>query len=283
MKAIKIVLKVIAVVVVGFFALATLVGIFYSKEIKQLIIGELNKNLATEIKVKEFNFSVIRHFPFASIDMEDVLINDVNDSAKKDTLIYANRLALLFNVTGIFDKDVTVRKIIFDKGNLNIRIDEEGKGNYKFWKTTNDTSKSGVIDLQKIFLKEVAITYSDLKNIQHYNAFAHKAELSGRFSSDEFTLSTTANLFMNKLQVRNINYIDQKEIEIESNLKVNTKSNLYTLEKSSVKIADVKFDINGTIKAPPQSVLLDLDVKSNEADLASFISLLPPQYSTRLK
>ena len=93
MKAFKILLKVVAIAVVGFFALATLVGLFYSKEIKQLIIGELNKNLATEIKVKEFSFSVISHFPFASIDMEDVLINDVNDSAKMDTLIYANRFA----------------------------------------------------------------------------------------------------------------------------------------------------------------------------------------------
>ena len=211
MKAIKILLKVVAIAVVGFFALATLVSLFYSKEIKQLIIGELNKNLATEIKVREFSFSVIRHFPFASIDMQDVLINDVNDSAKKDTLIYANRLALLFNVTGIFNKDVTVRKIIFDKGNLNIRIDEDGEGNYKFWKTTNDTAKNGVIDLQKILLKDVDITYNDLKNSQHYNAFAHKAQLSGRFSSDEFTLTTSANLFVSKLLVKNINYITDFE------------------------------------------------------------------------
>ncbi|MBK7571764.1 MAG: hypothetical protein IPI10_09130 [Bacteroidetes bacterium] len=283
MKAIKILLKVVAIAVVGFFALATLVSLFYSKEIKQLIIGELNKNLATEIKVREFSFSVIRHFPFASIDMQDVLINDVNDSAKKDTLIYANRLALLFNVTGIFNKDVTVRKIIFDKGNLNIRIDEDGEGNYKFWKTTNDTAKNGVIDLQKILLKDVDITYNDLKNSQHYNAFAHKAQLSGRFSNDEFTLTTSANLFVSKLLVKNINYINQKEVEISSNLKVNTKTDLYKLENSSVKIADVKFDINGTVKAPSHSVFLDLDVKSNEADLASFISLLPPNYSSRMK
>jgi hypothetical protein len=283
MKVIKVLLKVIAIAVIGIFVLAATISLFYSKEIKQLIIGELNKHLATEIKVKEFDFSVIRHFPFASIDMDDVLIYDVTDSPKKDTLIYANRLALLFNITGIFNKDVTVRKIILDKGNLNIRIDTSGKGNYKFWKTSGDTTSSGVIDLQKIILKDVAVTYFDKKNQQDYNAFAKDAQLSGRFSSDEFTLTTSASLFVNRLLVKNVNYIDHKEVEILSNLKVNTKTDIYTFEKSSVKIADVKFDLNGKIKAPPHSVVVDLDVKSNEADLASFISLLPPGFSTRLK
>ncbi len=283
MKVIKVLLKVIAIAVIGFFALAATISMFYSKEIKQLIIGELNKHLATEIKVKEFNFSVIRHFPFASIDMDDVLIYDVTDSKKKDTLIYANRLALLFNITGIFNKDVTVRKIIFDKGNLNIRIDTAGKGNYKFWKTTDDTTSGGVIDLQRIILKDVAISYFDEKNHQDYNAFTKNAQLSGRFSSDEFTLTTSASLFVNQLLVKNINYINQKDVEVSSNLKVNTKTDVYTFEKSFVQIADVKFDLNGNIKAPPHSVFVDLDVKSNEADLASFISLLPPAYSARLK
>ena len=224
MKVIKVIFKYLFIAFVGFFALAATVSIFYSKEIKQLIIGELNKHLAAEIKVKEFKFSVIRHFPFASIDMDDVLIYDVNASDKKDTLIYASRLALLFNITGIFNKDVSVRKIIFDKGNLNIKIDTAGNGNYKFWKTAEDTAKGGVIDLQKIILNNVAISFFDEKNQQDYNATAKKAQLSGRFSNDEFTLTTAADLFVNRLLVKNINYIDHKDVEIASNLKVNSKT-----------------------------------------------------------
>lgn len=283
MKAIKFLIKFIVITVAGFFGLATLIGFFYSSEIKQLIITELNKNLATEIKVKEFDFSVLRHFPFASIDMNEVLIKEVKDIKGKDTLIYADHLALLFNIMGIFDKDVTVRKIIVVNGKVNIKIDSAGNGNYKFWKTTNDTTKGGVIDLQRILLKNVEINYFDAKNIQDYKMVAKEAEISGKFSSDEFTLTTTADLFVNKLLVRKINYINQKKVSISSNLKVNTKTDFYQLERSSVKIAEVEFDVNGTIKAPTHSVMLDLDIKSNEADLASFISLLPPNFSSRMK
>lgn len=283
MKAIKFLIKFIVITVAGFFGLATLIGFFYSSEIKQLIITELNKNLATEIKVKEFDFSVLRHFPFASIDMNEVLIKEVKDIKGKDTLIYADHLALLFNIMGIFDKDVTVRKIIVANGKVNIKIDSAGNGNYKFWKTTNDTTKGGVIDLQRILLKNVEINYFDAKNIQDYKMVAKEAEISGKFSSDEFTLTTTADLFVNKLLVRKINYINQKKVSISSNLKVNTKTDFYQLERSSVKIAEVEFDVNGTIKAPTHSVMLDLDIKSNEADLASFISLLPPNFSSRMK
>lgn len=283
MKAVKIFFKIIAITIIGFFALAALISFFYSKEIKQMIIAELNKNLATEIKVNEFDFSVIRHFPYASIEMKQVFVREVNDHEVKDTLLYSNRLALLFNITGIFNKDVTVKKIIADDGTIHIRVDENGKDNYHFWKTTSDTAKGGVIDIQKILLKNMKISYFDQKNHQDYQLFADKAQLSGKFSSDEFTLNTQADLLVKKLLVNKIDYLASKRVTLNSDLSVNTKTNIYLLKNSSLKIADVTFDVNGSITAPENSVLLDLDIKSNEADLASFISLLPDPFSQRMK
>lgn len=283
MKAIKIFIKIIAITFAGFFVLAALISFFYSKEIKQLIVAELNKNLAAEIKVKEIDFSVIRHFPYASIDLEQVYISEVTNQTVKDTLLYSDRLALLFNITGIFNKDITVKKLIAQKGVLRIRIDADGSNNYHFWKSSNDTSKAGVIDLQHIFLKDIRISYIDQKNKQDYNLTAEKTDLSGKFSNDAFTLTTTGNLFVKKLVVKNVNYLSDKSVEIKSGLSVNTLTNVYRLENSIVKIADMELNIDGVIQAPAKSIIFDLDIKSNQADMASFISLLPPTVASNLK
>ncbi|MBL0105579.1 MAG: hypothetical protein IPP51_18430 [Bacteroidetes bacterium] len=282
-RYLKLALKIIAITITSVLALALLVTLFYGKEIKQLIITELNKNINAEIQVKEVDFSLITHFPFASIDFHELVMKDAIVSDKKDTLLKTNRLSLLFNVMAVFDKDVAIRKIILEDATVHIRIDSAGKSNYHFWKSSGDSSKAGVLDLQKILLKNVDITYVDKKNHQDYDLLAKKAALSGLFASDEYTLGIEGDLFVRKLVSGEVNYINQKPASIATNLKIVSSKDLYTFDKSSVTIADVQFDVAGNVSAPPDAVVMDLDIRAHEADLASFISLLPPKYAEHLK
>lgn len=73
----------------GFVSLGLIIGFFYGGEIKRMMLEQLNQHLATEIKVKEFHFSVLKHFPYASFDMEEVMAREVCDKKEKDTLLYA--------------------------------------------------------------------------------------------------------------------------------------------------------------------------------------------------
>ena len=254
-------------------------GIFYGKEIKQLILAELNKNLDTKIHVEEFDFSVIRHFPYASFEMKNVVIEEVSTADKKDTLLYSNRLSLLFNITDVFKKDITVKKILVNKGNINIRIDAEGHGNYHFWKKSADPSASGVIDIERIGLKNVVLKYIDKKDSQDYSMLADNAELSGKFSGDEFSLKTKADLLIYRLLIHGENYVDHKSVTILSGLNINSKTGLYKFDDSRVRIAGVEFNFGGRIANEASAWTLDLAIKANEAEIATLISILPPDYT----
>ena len=128
------------------------------------MIDQLNKNLVTEINVKEFDFSILKHFPYASFDMRQITAKEVTDKKEKDTLLYAEHVSLLFNIMGLFNKDFTIRKIVVKDGKVNIKIDELGKNNYHFWKSSSGSTSSSGIDLQKIVLDNVLISYLDLHN-----------------------------------------------------------------------------------------------------------------------
>src|SRR5436190_7637749 len=111
--------KIIGIFFSSFLIAGFLIGFFYTKEIKQLFISEVNKNLSTKFQVEEFDFSVLRHFPFASFEMKNVLVDEVTKSNKKDTLLFSKRLSLLFNITDLFNKDVSIRKVLISDGSIN--------------------------------------------------------------------------------------------------------------------------------------------------------------------
>ena len=278
-KYLKLAGKIIGLISLGLVALGLLIGFFYGDDIKKMIIAELNKNLATEIQVERFEFSVFRHFPYASVDLEKVMTKGVLKSLPDDTLLYADRVSLQFNIIGIFSNNVAIKKIVAKNGILNIRLDKDGNNNYHFWKSTGDSTKaSPVINLQQILLSNMLIRYQDLKNEQHYFMKANEAELSGEFSDDQFTLTTTADLFMEHFYAGKTNYVIKKPVRIRSGIHVNTIDGTYKFDKSSIKIADLEFDVAGSIISLPNSTILNLGIKAYEANLESFISMLPAEY-----
>src|SRR5688572_1144566 len=184
-------LKVSAMLAGGFVVLAFLLTTFYSAEIKQIIVGELNKSLKSPVQVQDIELSLLRHFPYAAIELKQVNALDAPATGKKEPLLQAERISLLFNMSGLFSRDVAVKKVVMKNGWLHVRIDKEGNDNYHIWKTSTDTAES-VIDLQKIMLSDVGITYQDLYSSQDYSFNVHDATLKGLFASKEFTLDVNS-------------------------------------------------------------------------------------------
>ena len=46
--------------------------------------------------------------------MSNVLVKESGDPVKADTLLFAERIELLFNLTGLLEQDFTVRRIVID-------------------------------------------------------------------------------------------------------------------------------------------------------------------------
>jgi hypothetical protein len=258
------------------FSLAVLISVFYEKEVKQMMIAQLNKHLRAEIKVNDFNLSVIRNFPFASFQMTDVLVKEAGDPSKADTLLYADRVALLFNLTGLLDNDFTIRRIVVSDGLSHIRIDKQGHPNYEIWEADTASSSSD-IDLSKVELKNMSLTYADLQNDEDYSFVFDNLTFSGLFSEKVYAMKANGNLTVEQLKSGSVNWIKNKKAAITASLEVNTDSSSYRFNDCSIQLADIKFQLSGLV-VNKDELDLDLAVAADEADLGSFISLLPDQY-----
>ena len=98
------------------------------------------------------------------------------------------------------------------------------------------------------------------------------------FSVDEFSLSTKAELFIDKLLIHDVNYVDHKPVTILSGLHVNSKTGHYKFDESNITIAGVRFNLSGQITNEPVPWKLDLAIKGSESDIESLIKILPVEY-----
>lgn len=279
---IKTVGKITGISILCLLIAGVITGIFYEKEVKQLIISELNKNLDAKISVQEFDFSVLRHFPYASFDLKKVVVEEVTEAPSKDTLLYSDRVSLLFNMLGLFSNNVAVKKILLYDGIVNIKINSEGKGNYRFWKKSENIGEPGTIDLEKIVLKNIGLVYKDVKGRKDYGLCAKNAVLSGRFTGEDFSLNTKADLFVDRIIVHGRNYVDHKPVTVNSTLSVNSKTGVYRFAESNITIEGVHFVLSGDVVDKDPSLLLDLAIKAEESDVNSFINIIPVNWSNYL-
>src|SRR5688572_30199402 len=105
---------------------AVMLAWIYGDEAKAYVVGELNKQLSTEVIVQpdDIDFSILRSFPNASVEFKNVAALDAIAGAKKDTLFKAGNVALRFNVMNLFNGDYTITEIGLEEVVLNLRIDK---------------------------------------------------------------------------------------------------------------------------------------------------------------
>jgi len=290
----KLIVRILGISVLVVVLTSVIIGLFYGEEMKQLAIREINKNLATELKVEKVDFSLLRHFPYASVDLKNVMAKDAlpltangspltpkgEKQSGSDTLLVAKRLSLLFNVIGIFSNHVSIKKIVVDDGSVHVRIDENGKNNYHFWKSSKamGDSAGSVIDLQKIVLKNVHVTYDNLHDHQRYACIANDGVLTGRFAKDEFELKTDAGLSIEHLYIGGTDYLADKNIKVKCRLLVNNKTEQYRFEETTVRLANLQFDVAGDVTSTDKATAMNLKINSHKADLQELFSVLPASY-----
>ena len=160
---------------------ATLIIYFSQEKIKKFIVSEINKELKTEIKVKDVDLSLFHKFPFVSLTFTDVTAKDAITSTNKGDLLIAEHVYLQFNIWDLFTKDYKIKRIDIKNATLTLLVYKDSTDNYHFWKA--DTTKSNdkfSFDLQKVVLDNVNLRYINFAADQDYSALAKDMVVKGK-------------------------------------------------------------------------------------------------------
>lgn len=254
---------------------------FYGDDVKNYLVKEINKQLNTEVHVKEIKFSVFDEFPLAALEFIDVTAKDAYRDKLKNTgvLFNAKSIFLAFNMVDVFNKKYTIKKVIISEGNLRLKIDREGHDNYHFWKASSDTTSTDF----KFGLKEVSIintllSYNNRFSRQQYDVRCNAVKLTGQFSKEQFSLDTQCDLFVHTLQSDNIKVLESKSCRLDFKIEVSDHLKNFVCEKGIVEIADLAFETKGKVVTEKGISTLDIFLNAKNMNIGSALSLFPEQF-----
>lgn len=256
----------------------------YEDEVKSAIIGELNKNLKSEVKVEPGNIDLtfIKTFPKCALQFKDVLILEALEKKNRDTLIFANDIFLLFSLKDIWNKNYTISNIKIQKARCNLQIDKKGNPNYIFWKSSEKSGGEKVnFKLSKIELAEIKLVYKNAVQKIKTSVFFDNSEFAGNFGDNDFTLEAKGKAAWDYLSIKKNQLIKNKKIKYDLGFSVSGLQ--YKISKAELALNDIYFAIEGDCTYKDSLQKADITFKGKNLDIASVLSLLPENEAQRMK
>lgn len=279
MRAIKKILLSLLLLSLVLFSGMALTAYYFSDEIKEVVVKNLNQQLNTKVEVSTVDFSFWNSFPLASVVFSDVLIK--SNHTENDSLLSVEELSVQFNLIDLYHQDYKLIGLEISKGKCALKVDRSGKENYIFWESNSETSSDFSIDLEKVKIHQVDFQYRDFSKHSNFHFFIEEASLSGNFSASVFNL-----IIKTKLQNSIVTFGENKifggqSLFVYAEGLVNQQSQQIKFKDANLGVNGMNLGINGSYSYGEES-RIDLNIKSENADLAKATLLLPERFQQEL-
>lgn len=258
----------------------------YEKDVKAIIIKELNKNLKAEVVINpdDIDITIIKSFPDCSIEFKNVLMYEALSYKAKDTLLFTKQLNLFFSVSDLWNKRYNIKKINVNDFYANLKVFKNGKENYIFWNNSKSSSTgkndSLSFNLQDIQLKDGKISYTDFKTKFKSNVTINQLEFNGKFKDVDYTLETKGELTINKISSNKKSILQNKKCSISLALDVN--ENNYQVNTAIVSLNKMQFEVKGGFNFKDSLQKLSIEYVAKNLDIESVLSMLPEKHQEKI-
>lgn len=262
--------------------LALLLGWAYTfeDEIKARALAELQAGLTTDMNVGSFEYSVLRNFPYASLECRQIVL--MGGFGQNDTLIRAEVLSFDIGLMALIKGDITFRSITLSEGDLNLRRDAKGMGNYLIWKTdTTASTTESAFDVDRLVLDRVSVRYDDRMSDVLVVVRRVEATFGGALKGDVISFAgeiATPSLFV---ESSGTIWVDKAPIAGKVESSIDTESGKYTFENVDFDLAGLR--VGGElVVTSAQKTHISASLTARSTDLNAARVLIPAPYRTVL-
>lgn len=261
------------------FLLLLLLPALFEKAIGRRIVAEINNNISTELRIKDFSLSLIRSFPSVTLDLHNVTLTGTDEQV----MFNAAHLRFQFGLFSLFSKKMDIQSVIAENGALLLKVSKSGKSNYNILKTSENEAESDVaFVLKKAILEDITIGYTNLQEVQNIGLTINKSSFKGAFSSKNFELTSSADLLSHGITLGQNTFLQNNTLHYNTAIKVDLEKKRYEIKQFELDIEKNIFDVTGTVQSGKNSNTFDIDFNGKKCNLSSLLKLLPNQYRTPL-
>lgn len=248
------------------------------KILTAFVLEQINKNLTAELQIEGSDVTIFKNFPNISLDLIGVSINQSNK-----TLFKANHVYLGFNIEDIINKKYHIQVIKIDSGLANLAIDENGVSNFDIVKKTETTGSGSsdttqfLLELAQVNMENFELKFQNKQSKQITHCFIHEAAFKGKLSADVFELQISSKAMVYKISNDGLNFIKDKNTEIEARIKIDNTKKTYAFTDAKLKIDELDLLLNGRLKETEKGNDIKMDFNAKKISITSLLSILPIQ------
>jgi len=262
-------------IVGGLFLLLTS-GILYSyyngDKIAAIGIKYVNEYLDSKLTVEEVHFSLIKQFPFATLDLTNVCALskkgfklNVTDSIKSDTLLKTKHLYLKFDLLEIFKNKFKLSRIEISEGFVYLLVNNKDEDNFNIIKTSNENKQSNFeIDLSKLELRTCNVYIINENKKLYLSSYISKISVSGNFNKKSFDFDGDVKSKLINFKIDGVSYC--KNIPVKISVKAKSTENNFTITRGELSYADLPLSISGNFVLA-KSIQLNINLKAKSLDI----------------
>ncbi|MBX2967179.1 MAG: hypothetical protein KF845_13625 [Cyclobacteriaceae bacterium] len=266
------------------------------ERIVNVALAELNKNFTGELIIQKSSVSPFRNFPYVSIALHHGRM--FPDKTKTGNPIYEfNRLYIGFSVNDLLNGHYKVKRFLTEGGYLNVVKESDGNINLLEALTQPDTTRVQtdttailVVELEKIILKNMNVSYLDKGNGRKISA--HIDKILSSFSMDSAQLRTglEGDFVLDIATDTATTLFSNKKIHLSVLADYRLHSKLLEVKVGKVKLQEADFDVTGYADVS-DTTEVNFNISGDKQNfnlLTAFIpedvkeNLKPFQYSGRL-
>ncbi len=273
-------------IVLGIVIVILLVAPFLFKDqIVSKIKQEANNQLNAAVDFdKDISLGFFRHFPNASLGVNDLSIVGKNEYAG-DTLAYIGELNIVIDLFSLFGGGTyQIRNVVLDDPYIQLLVDSAGKANWDIVKETEADTASTSASPFKVALQQYAIhngrlVFSDSSTGFYLEARGLDHSGKGDFTQDVFDLKTQSHAKALTIAYSGVPYLSKIATDIDADININVPKSKYTFSQSTLRLNGLTIGADGWVALPDSDdIAMDLSFSAQEADFKNFLSLIPAIY-----
>ena len=291
-KIFKTIAKIFVILLVVVLALMIVIPMFFSDKLLNYGCQLAKDYINAELYVKDLNLNLFKHFPDATIRIDDVYLKGVEEF-QNDTLAQFDKLETTVNLMSLFGAKIKVKSVVLDNPKFNIIVLKNGKPNYDIAKTDTTEIEEEEIDtlpassfklaLKKLEINNMRVVYTDSITDVHALIDTLNFKLTGDLSDKESVLSMLMDIAKLNVRMGPIIYINDAVVDVKSNLDADMEKMKFAFKENVFKINELALKLDGWIEVPDTNVSMDLKFGADNTDFRSVLSMIPADYAKDLE
>ena len=269
--------------------------VFTPDKLTPIVRSQASKYLTCKSDIGDVELTFFSTFPLFGLKVNNVVLINPVKGAASDTLLRVGSLIGVVDVGAWWKrKDIVLNGLQLQNGTINAFIDTAGRTNFNIVRTDSatitspDTTKSsslGLIDIKNVEIKNVSISYVDLKGKLQANIQKLSARFSGSINNAENINSRikVSNCIVS-FSLGDQRFLNNVSLTCDIPVKVNLSRQLINLNNAAVSVNDMSIVMNGTIENDTlnKQILTNVNYRIKSWSIPTLVALVPPAFQSYL-